>query len=78
MEKGGSQKTTIYLPRALKAALSRAASARGCSEAELIREALRDATARAVPPAPRLPLFRSGKPRLAERVEAALAGFGEQ
>ena len=32
----------------------------------------------AIQPAPRLPLFRSGKPRLAERVEAALAGFGER
>jgi len=30
------------------------------------------------PPAPRLPLFRSNKPRLAERVDRALDGFGER
>lgn len=78
MDKGGTQKTTIYLPKALKAALSRAAAARGCSEAELVREALRDVAAKSTPPQPRLPLFRSGKPRLAERVETALAGFGER
>jgi hypothetical protein len=30
-----------------------------------------------VPPhRPRLPLFKSGKPRLAERVDEALGGFG--
>jgi hypothetical protein len=74
----GMQKTTIYLPKELKAALARAASARGCSEAELVREALRDVAARTAPPPPQLPLFRSGKPRLAERIDEALAGFGEQ
>ena len=73
----GMHKTTVYVPGELKAALTRAASARGCSEAELIREALRDITARSMPPQPRLPLFRSRKPRLAERVDQALAGFGE-
>ena len=46
-------------------------------EAELIREALRAVTAHSAPPRPRLPLFKSGKPRLAERVDEALAGFGE-
>jgi hypothetical protein len=74
----GMQKTTIYVPKDLKAALSRAASARGCSEAELVREALRDVASRAAPPRPQLPLFRSRKPRLAERIDTALAGFGER
>ena len=72
----GMQKTTVYVPDELKHALERAAAARGCSEAELIREALRTVTARAAPPRPRLPLFRSRRPRLAERVDEALAGFG--
>jgi Ribbon-helix-helix protein, copG family len=72
----GMQKTTVYVPEALKRSLARAAAARGCSEAELIREALRVVTAHNAPPRPRLPLFKSGKPRLAERVEEALAGFG--
>jgi Arc/MetJ-type ribon-helix-helix transcriptional regulator len=72
------QKTTVYVPDELKSALERAAEARGCSEAELIREALRAVTARSTPPRPRLPLFKSGKPGLAERAERALAGFGER
>ena len=71
------QKTTVYIPEDVKRSLGHAAAARGVSEAELIREALRALTAHAVPPPPRVPLFKSGKPRLAERVDAALAGFGE-
>lgn len=71
-------KTTVYLPEALKHALARVASARGCSEAELIREALRRLAEEAGPPRPRLPLFKSGKRGLAERVDRALAGFGER
>ena len=72
----GMQKTTVYVPDELKRSLARVAAARGCSEAELIREALRAVTARTTPPRPRLPLFKSRKPRLAERVDEALAGFG--
>lgn len=70
-------KTTFYVPDELRRALARVAAARRCSEAELIREALRQLTARAEPPRPKLPLFASRRPRLAERVEEALAGFGE-
>ena len=73
----GMQKTTIYVPDDLKQALTRTARARGCSEAELIREALRELTSCAAPPRPRLPLFNSRKPRLAECADDALAGFGE-
>jgi Ribbon-helix-helix protein, copG family len=73
----GMEKTTVYVPKELKRALARAAAARGCSEAELIREALRTITARTAPPRPRLPLFKSRKPRLAERVDEGLAGFSE-
>ena len=73
----GMQKTTVYIPEDVKRTLSRVAAARGVSEAELIREALRALTAQATPPKPRLPLFKSGKPRLAEGVDEALAGFGE-
>ncbi|MGQ0543874.1 MAG: CopG family transcriptional regulator [Betaproteobacteria bacterium] len=71
------QKTTVYVPRELKAAMSRVAKARRCSEAELIREALQALTAGARPPRPRLPLFDSRKPGLAERADEALAGFGD-
>ncbi len=70
--------TTVHLPDDLKRALRRVAAARGCSEAELIREAIRTLVQEAVSPRPRLPLFKSGKPGLAERVDQALAGFGER
>ena len=73
----GMQKTTVYVPEDLKRALTRTAAAKGRSEAELIREALRAATSLVALPRPRLPLFESGKPRLSERAEQALAGFGE-
>jgi Arc/MetJ-type ribon-helix-helix transcriptional regulator len=73
----GMHKTTIYLPEDVKEALRRVAAARGMSEAELIREAVRKVTSDIPPPRPRLPLFRSRKPRLAERVDEALSGFGE-
>jgi len=74
---GGMEKTTVYVPADLKRALARTAAAKGQSEAALIREALRAATSQGTTPPPRLPLFASRKPRLAERTEEALAGFGE-
>ena len=73
----GMQKTTVYIPKDVKRALGQVAAARGVSEAELIREALRVLTSKTTPPRPRLPLFRSGKPKLAERVDEALLEFGE-
>ena len=73
----GMQKTTVYIPDDVKRTLSRVAAARGISEAELIREALRALTSQASPPKPRVPLFKSGKPRLAEQADEALSGFGE-
>jgi hypothetical protein len=71
-------KTTLYLPADLKDALERAAADRGCSEATLVREALRRLTAESEGPRPRLPLFRSRRPGLARRAEAELRGFGER
>jgi Arc/MetJ-type ribon-helix-helix transcriptional regulator len=73
----GMQKTTVYIPEDLKQALGRVAATRGMSEAELIREALRMLTSETSPPEPRLPLFKSGKPHLAENVDEALSEFGE-
>ena len=72
----GMEKTTVYVPPELKRALGRLASARGTSEAELIREALRKIVAEAPAPRPRLPLIKSGKPMLAERLDESLEGFG--
>ena len=72
------RKTTIYLPDALKRRLAQAAHRRGQPEAALIRAAierlLEEEEGR---PRPTLPLFRSGDPTLAERVDEALTGFGE-
>lgn len=72
---GGMEKTTVYVPSDLKQAVARAAAAQGISQAEWMREALRSASAQ-VTAAPRLPLIRSGKPRLAEVIDEALDGFG--
>jgi len=71
------KKTTVYLPEDLKSALGRIAAQSGRSEAELIREAVRDLIRDSEPPRPRLPLFSSDDPTLAERLDEELAGFGE-
>jgi hypothetical protein len=73
----GMRRTTVYLPDDLKAALERTAVAQGKSEADVIRHALVVATAEHRYPRPRLPLFHSSDPTLAERVDDELAeGFG--
>jgi Ribbon-helix-helix protein, copG family len=72
------RKTTVYLPDALKDELERAAAATGRSAADLIREGIRFVTLDAGGVAPRVPLFDSGDPELAERVDEHLAGFGER
>jgi hypothetical protein len=74
----GMDKTTVYLPADLKAALRRAAQLQGRSEADLIREGIGIVTAAQVPRKPRIPLFESGQPRLAENADEALRGFGDR
>jgi Arc/MetJ-type ribon-helix-helix transcriptional regulator len=68
-------KTTVNLPDHLKRALKRLARQRRCSEAELLREAVARLTGEAAAPAPRLPLFRSAGPSIAEDIDRALKGF---
>jgi Arc/MetJ-type ribon-helix-helix transcriptional regulator len=75
---GGMEKTTVYLPDELKRALRRAARSTGRSEAELIREGIGLVTGTQRIAEPRLPLFQSDQPDLAERVDDLLAGFGER
>jgi hypothetical protein len=70
------EKTTLYLPLELKAAVKRVASERGISEAEVIRESLRS-TVGLLRPAPRGGLFASGAP-IARQPDQHLAGFGER
>ena len=72
------QKTTIYLPEHLKGELARLASSKGISEAQLIRDALSRVVESEAVSQPRIPLFASHDPTLAERVDEALAGFGER
>jgi hypothetical protein len=74
---GFMTKTTVYLPRELKRALKRVAAQRRCSEAELLREAVARLTGEAAAPIPRLPLFRSTGPSIAEHVDRTLEGFGD-
>lgn len=69
-------KTTVYLPDDLKRALKRLARERRCSEAVLLREAVARLAGEGDAPAPRLPLFRSNGPSIAEDVDGALEGFG--
>lgn len=74
----GMQRTTVYLPRELKLDLERVARAEGRSEADLIREGVQKVVHAHRSPAPRIPLFRSDDPTLAERVDELLDGFGER
>ena len=67
------QKTTIYLPDELKAAVEQEARRRGVSEAEVIRQAIAGAVHR---PTPRAGIIE-GEP-FAEQADELLAGFGER
>jgi Ribbon-helix-helix protein, copG family len=69
-------KTTLYLPDDLKAAVKRAAARKQISEAEVIRQSIRQ-TVGAVRPRPRGALFSSGHP-IARRTDELLSGFGER
>jgi len=70
-------KTTVYFPEPLKRRLGSLAKSTGRSEAELIREAVGRLFGGKAEPRPCLPLFSSGDPTLAERVDEALSRFGE-
>jgi plasmid stability protein len=72
------RKTSVYLPDELSRRLKETAAASGRSEAELIREGITKVLEAEDYPRPRIPLFESDDPTLAERVEEILAeGFGE-
>jgi metal-responsive CopG/Arc/MetJ family transcriptional regulator len=67
-------KTTIYLPDELKAAVKRVARQRGISEAEVIRESIRTAVG-GDRPKPRGGLYSGAEP-IARRADEYLEGFG--
>ena len=70
----GMNRTTVYLPEDLKEGVERMARERECSEAEVIREAIREAISR---PKPRSGII-AGDSSWSERVDDLLAGFGER
>lgn len=69
-------KTTIYLPPELKSAIKRVARQRGVSEAEVIRDSIREAVGDHRP-RPRGGLFASGSP-IAREADEHLPGFGDR
>ncbi|MBA2696627.1 MAG: ribbon-helix-helix protein, CopG family [Actinobacteria bacterium] len=70
------EKTTVYLPEDLKSAVKRAAAHRDMSEAEVIRQSIRQMLGE-LRPRPRGDLFRSGQP-IARHADELLSGFGER
>lgn len=70
---GMTRKTTVYLPDDLKLAVEREAHRRSCSEARVIRDAIRSAVTR---PRPRAGIVTSEP--IAERADELLAGFGDR
>ena len=68
-----STKTTIYLPDDLRESVKSEAKRRGCSEAQVIRDAISTAVVR---PRPRAGLL-DAEP-IADRVEELLVGFGDR
>jgi hypothetical protein len=69
------KKRIVSLPDRLNRGLKRAATGFGRSDAEFTREGVVE---RELTPRPRIPLFNSGDPTLAERVdELPAGGFGE-
>jgi hypothetical protein len=70
------EKTTLYLPQDLKAAIKRAAVARGVSEAEVIRQSIQEGLAERRP-RPKGALFSGGRPT-ARDAEQLLRGFGDR
>ena len=74
----GMEKTTVYLTDAQKRMLGTLARQTGRSEAELIREGVELVASVRRVAEPTLPLFDSGDPTLAERVDELMDGFGER
>jgi plasmid stability protein len=70
------EKTTLYLPDDLKAAVKQAAARHSVSEAEVIRRAIREAVGRERP-RPRGGLFSTGRPT-ARQADELLTGFGDR
>jgi len=68
----------VHFPEELKADLERVAESEGRTEEDLILEGVRRVVELHGAPPPRIPLFSSGDPTLAERTDELLKGFGER
>lgn len=68
------KKTTVYLPDSLKRDVERRARELSCSEAKVIRQAIRDAVGR---PEPR-PGILPGDDSWIDRIDDHMEGFGER
>lgn len=68
-----ARKTTVYLPDDLKLAVEQEAKRRGCSEAQVIRNAIESAVTQ---PRPRAGII-AGK-AIAGRADELLTGFGDR
>ena len=71
------EKTTVYLPVEIKTALRRVALQRGVSEAEVIRDSIRQAVMGEARPRPKGGLY-DGRTQIAREADAHLRGFGER
>lgn len=67
----------MYLPVELKTALRRVALQRGVSEAEVIRDSIRQAVLGEARPRPKGGLY-AGRSPIAREADAHLKGFGER
>ena len=74
----GMKRTTVYLPEELKAELERLAGEERRTEADLIREGVRQLVAERTRPRPDFPLFDSSGALDASRVDEMLAGDPER
>ncbi len=75
----GVKRTTIYLPDEMKTAVEREAARRGITEAEVIRDAVRDHLNKAVTPMHDLPVFAEGfGVEIATRVDELLEGMADE
>jgi predicted transcriptional regulator len=70
------EKTTLYLPEDLTAAVKQTAARQRVSEAEVIRQAIREAVGRERP-RPRGALISTGRPT-ARQADELLTGFGDR
>ena len=74
----GVKRTTIYLPEEMKTAIEWEAARRGVTEAEVIRDAVRNHLSEAVTPMHDLPVFAEGfGVEIATRVDELLEGMAD-